>query len=253
MKSYGLLLSLFFLPGILIAQRRHTVKTDLTAWTQKGLRFAYEYRLNDKSSLELSIGFHRHETPPDWIFNGDQIVHYLQRKLDTFDFANRFVQSTGWQYSESQPLPDAPDYLPLRSENYRIGWRFNFEKRRSNWRFFLQPGIQLANLHFFEVKGERRLESQMLDSWTIGNFPYKQRIDRISAVYEQTRSMRIKNEWFGGITYDLGLVRKWGKHFQLEGRLSAGGNLSLPYKSPRPPITLRGLWVQPVLMLGWGF
>ncbi len=251
-RHLGLLL-LVLLPNVFFAQRRHALKTDLTALVQNSARLAYEYKLKQGSSLELSIGFQKHESQPDWLFNGDQIAHYLQRKTDIFDHAGRFLESSGWQNIESQPLPDAPEYLPLQSANFRLGWRFNYYKDRRKWQFFLQPGILVSTLRFFEIKGEKRLESQS-NSFTIsGIAPYILKIESTSAVYEQTRFMRMKNEWFGGVTYDLGFVRKWGKHFFLEGRLSAGGNLIVPYKSPPPPLSLRGLWVQPVALAGWAF
>jgi hypothetical protein len=112
---------LFSLPIPLFAQGRHSIKTDLTALNQKGGRLAYEFQLNPKSSLELSIGFQKHEKQPDWLFNGDYIIHYLQRKLDTFDYRGKLVSSTGWQYEDSEALPEVPDFLLLRSTNFRLG------------------------------------------------------------------------------------------------------------------------------------
>jgi hypothetical protein len=244
---------LFSLPIPLFAQSRHTIKTDLTALNQKGGRLAYEFQLNPKSSLELSIGFQKHENQPDWLFHGDYIIHYLQRKLDTFDYRGNLVSSTGWQNEDSEALPEVPEFLLLQSTNFRLGWRFNFKKEHSNWRFFLQPGFMIAAIRYFEIKGETRLEKQTRDIWITGTYPYTIRIDRESAVYEQTRMMRRKDDWTGGVTYDVGFVRKWGKHFFLEGRVSAGGNLVVPYKSPRPPLIFRGLWAQPVVMAGWRF
>jgi len=253
MKQYSLLLLLIAIPGLFYAQRRHALKADLTALVRNGARIGYEFKLNQKSSLELSIGFQKHETQPDWLFNGDQIVHYLQRKTEVFDHGGRFVESSGWQNVESQPLPDAPEHLPLQSANLRLGWRFNFYKDRSKWHFFLQPGLQVSNLRYFEIKGGKRLEWQN-ESITIGGIdPYTLRIESTSALYEQTRFMRNKHEWFGAFTYDLGFVRKLGKHLFLEGRLSAGGSLTVPYKSPRPPVSFRGLWAEPLVMVGWKF
>ena len=75
MKHYGLLLLLIAIPGLFYAQRRHALKADLTALARNSVRFAYEFKLNQKSSLELAVGFQKHETQPDWLFNGDQIVH----------------------------------------------------------------------------------------------------------------------------------------------------------------------------------
>ncbi len=253
MTKYLLWMLCFAFPGILFAQRRNAIKTDLTALAQKGGRLAYEFRLSPKSSLELSIGFQKHANQPDWIFHGDQIAYYLQRKLDTFDFAGRLLNSSGWQNVESQPLPDAPDFLPLFSANYRLGWRFVYEKARSKWRFFLQPGLNASSTRFFEITGGRRTENYYEEHWSIGTYPFQQKVERESVTTQQTRSMRLKNTWNFGLTYDLGFVRKWGKHFFLEGRLSTGGNLSVPYKSTHLPLTLRGLWAQPVLMAGWGF
>lgn len=243
----------FALPNLLFAQGRQALKVDLGPLVQKGARLAYEFKLNQKSSLELSFGFQKHENQPDWLFNGDQIIHYLQRKLDTFDYAGRFVNSSGWQNVESAPLPNAPEAWPLESANFRLGWRFNFEKECSKWRFFLQPGLMISGLRFYTIDGNTRLEQQVKDQWVIGEFPYFSKIKRESAVYEQTRFMRLYTKWMPGLTYDLGFRRSWGKHFFLEGRVSAGGNLAVPFKNPRPPITLRGLWVQPVVMAGWAF
>lgn len=240
-------------PVILFAQGAHAIKVDLGPLTQKGARMAYEFRLSPKSSLEFSFGFQKHENQPEWLFNGDQIVHYLQHKLDTFNHSGHFVNSSGWQNIESAPLEEVPEAIPLKSANFRLGWRFNFEKPCSKWRFFLQPGLMVSGLQYFEIERDKRLEQQAITQWMTGSYPYLSRIVRTSAVYEQKRIMRKHDKWMPGLTYDLGFRRKWGKHFFLEGRLSAGGNLAVPYKSPAPPLVLRGLWIQPVVMLGWAF
>lgn len=241
------------LPSFLLSQDYQAFKVELSGLGQKAVRLAYEYQLNPKSSLEVSLGYQKHKDQPDWLFNGDQVAHYLQRKLDTFDYTGRFVNSTGWLNVESAPLPEAPEAWPLESVNIRLGWRFNFEKALSKWRFFLQPGLLISGLRYFEIANDRRLEGQSNDQWVIGTYPYYNKVKRESAVYQQTRFMRYHEKWMPGLTYDLGFLRKWGKHFFLEGRLSAGGNLAVPYKSPRAPIILRGLWIQPVVMAGWAF
>ena len=148
--------------------------------------------------------------------------------------------------------PIQSDFFPLFSVQCRLGWRFSFEQEHRKWKLFLEPGLCVSKSTFFEITGQRRVEDHFEDNWILGTDPYRT-IERESVSYEQTRSMRSKKKWTCGLTYDLGIVRKWGKHFFLEGRLSAGGNFSVPYKSPRPPVPIRGLWAQAVLMAGWAF
>lgn len=248
-------LSLLFLigPGLLLCQNRHSLKLDLGILTQKGVRVAYAIPVNPGSSLELTAGYQKHGNQPTWMFQGDQIAHYLQQKMDTFDQANRLLSSSGWKNTESQPLPDAPEFFPLTSYQFKLAWRFNFGDSCSKWQFFLQPGLSASRFQFFEITGGRRIEFQNEDKWYIGVYPYQTKIVRESAVYEQTRYMRLKNEWVYGLTYDLGFDLKLNRHLFIEGRLEAGVNWESPYKSPRPPLWFRSLWARPNLLLGWKF
>lgn len=237
----------------LTAQSRHALKLDLTAPAQQSARIAYEYRLHKQSSLELSIGYHKHNNRPDWLFHGDLIAHYLLQQQDIYNYATGVKTTEGWKVTESQPLPQAPEFFPLFSMQTRLGWRFWFFKEINKWRFYLQPGIGTSYFRFYEIEDENREEFQYKNVWTTGTYPYETRIEQYSIGIQQTRSMRQVDTWIPGVTYDLGFVYKFGRHFFMEGRLSAGGNLVNPYNSPRPPIPVRPLWAQGSVLAGWAF
>jgi hypothetical protein len=65
--------------------------------------------------------------------------------------------------------------------------------------------------------------------------------------------MRLKNKWFCGLGYDLGVTRKFGEHLFVEGRIATGANFWVPYEESPLPTLARRLWVRPAVTAGWTF
>lgn len=254
MRLFILLFILGASTSLLRGQQKQAIKLDVTALVEQNLQVAYEVRVNKNSSLEISVGRVKHNDQPDWVFNGSQTNNYLQGKIDTFNLFNKLDRSSGWYNIVSQPLVSAPENFALDSYQAQIGWRFNYTKRRSKWRFFLQPGMLVERLRYFTITTERVLDLKNTSLYYIGDAPFQQKVESSLAAYNEKRIMYQKKDWLAGISYNLGLVRRFGQHFFLEGRVQGGALISAePYQSPKPPLKSRAFWIQPVLLAGWGF
>jgi hypothetical protein len=249
MKHCALILILAIIPPFLFAQR-HTISTDLVSLAQGNAWVSWGWRVQPRACLEVSVGYERFADKPDWLFHGDQIAHYLQRRRDSFNHVGILLRSTGWINVESEPLPEAPAFFALDGIYLRAGWQFFFENRQKKWRIILQPNIGVSSLYLYEVTGDKRLTNYLEESWTHGNYPYIATVKQQSAAYTQTRFMRPKTRWIFGFNYDVALRRIFGKHFFLEARGSLGMNFSSPYNTPKPPVRLRSVWFRPLLMTG---
>ncbi len=234
---------------------RHTLKADLIPFFKDGYAGAYEYRFSLKNSVELKGNFGRHELPNDNIFNGDWSVFYAERKTDTLHrYFNELLGSSGWEYiTEQRPLPQVGAFVPKSTLQLAFGFRFIFEKNKKPWRIFLQPGFSATHHQYYEIADLIKVEKNIEDTWLTGTYPNERRVKRRTLAYHQVRSMRLSNKWIFGLGYDVGIARKFGQHFFLEGRLNTGANFSLPYEEPEPPTPAKRFWAQPVLMAGWAF
>jgi len=254
MRIIAVLLILCASASLLSGQQKHAIKIDVTALVEQNLQVAYEVRLNKNSSVEISVGRFKHNDQPDWLFNGSQANYYLQGKIDTFNLYNKVDRSSGWYNIVSQRLASVPENFALDSYQAQVGWRFNYTKRRSKWRFFLQPGILVERLRYFTITSERALELKNTSLYYIGEVPFQRKVESSLAAYSEKRIMYQKKDWLTGISYSMGLVRRFGKHLFLEGRVQGGAAISAePYQSPKPPLKSRAFWIQPVLLVGWGF
>lgn len=234
--------------------RRHALKCDLTAFL-KGYSAAYEYRLHPKTSLELQGYFEKHPDAGPDIFNGEWVAYYAERKIDTLhEYFNTVLGSSGWEYvNERRPLPPANSFVPVSTLQLSLGMRFIFEKRKSPWRIFLQPGCATTRHRFYEITDKVLVLENVEKIWEEGVYPNEYRIKRRNVSYRQTRTMLLKNAWLIGLRYDVGVARKFGNHFFLEARLNTGAHLWLPYEEPAPPPAARRFWAKPALLAGWTF
>lgn len=235
--------------------QRHILKCDLTALFSSIWGGAYEFRINNKTGIELQGRFEQHPWSGPEVFNGDWIVYYAERRTDTLhEYFTDLLSTSGWQYiTDARPMPLVPLFVPQSTLQLSLGFRFSFEKQKSPWRIFLQPGCIVTRHRFYEINETLLLETNLETSWVAGSYPYEFRVKRRTMGYRQTRSMRLQNAWQLGLNYDLGVSWKLGRHFSLEGRLATGANLWLPYEEPQPPAPVRRFWARPALLAGWAF
>lgn len=233
----------------------YSCKLDLTAPFQQHYGAAFHVNLNAKNALELYCGYGTYPVDNTQIFNGYLVVRYAEQRVDTLSYSfNEPIASSKWQpLGEGEPLSYAPPYVPYNFFQTRLGFRFLFKKKKSQWSLFIQPGIQLNRHRYYEVSQSLVLEKDIRESWVEGEYPFQYRIALRMAHYRQTRFMRLRTGWQFGLSYDAGVTRKFGKHFFLEGRLVAGANLWLPYEEPKPPAPVRRFWARPALLAGWMF
>lgn len=234
---------------------KHALKCDLSAFLRNGYGVAYEYRINRKIGLELKTHFERHETASEGIFNGDWDNYYSERKIDTLhQYSNKLLGSSGWYYiTDGRPLATVEPFVPKSTLQLSLGLRFSFEKKKSLWRIWLQPGIGVTNHFYFEVNDNLEVEHNIEDNWVIGTYPSQAKVRRRTLGVRQTRTMRLKNTWLCGLIYDLGVARKFGKHLFVEGRIAAGANFWVPYEEAPLPTLAQRLWARPAITAGWTF
>jgi len=253
-----IILLMIGLPGAVVClgqhRVRHTFKTDLIALAQKRIGLGYELQLNRKTALEGQFELERHGSLPDGIFNGDQIANYTVRTVETIDPYYKFpVAPTSQVFlGEGRPLAVFPEHIPLTTLGFRAGTRFYFHKKDKPWRILFQPGVALRRIRFYEIDDATFVQKYYEEKWAVEASPYDFTSIQRTYSYRQTRAMRARENWFGGITYDFGLTCTIWRGFFLEARFAGGLNILQPYK-PLPPVTARNVYLRPSLQAGYWF
>jgi hypothetical protein len=191
---------------------------------------------------------------PEGVFNGDQIANYTLRSVETIDpyFKIPVAPTTQMFLGEGRPLAAFPEHIPLTTLGFRSGARFYFQKKESPWRIFLQPGVALRRIRFYEIDDATFVQKYAEEKWVLEASPYNFTKIQRTYFYRQTRAMRARERWFGGITYDLGLTCSIWRGLFLEARIAGGLNISQPYK-PLPPRTARNAYLLPSVQAGYFF
>ena len=191
------------------------------------------------------------------VFHGDWHKNYIEEKLDTLvQSTHALVGSSGWRYfDEERPLSEVPSYVPHSTIQATSLYRISFRNEESPWSIFIQSGFFLTLHLYYENREFFSVESRGVESW---NFIDAQRQERTVKyyliLYEEQRSIRLKNNWRAGLAYQVGVTRSFGKHFFAEGRLDAGIHFGPPpYESPEPPAMVRRLPLKTSLIVGWAF
>ena len=234
--------------------RSHALRADLVALAQGNYGFAYEWRPSKKNGVEFYAEFARHEQLPAEVFHGDQIANYTQRSVDTIDPLYQVqLDQAHWQYiGTGRALTLFPEHISLSTLGFRLGYRFYFQKKNSPWCFFLQPGAALRRHRFFEIRDAIYVQHYQEESWVLDLSPYDLKVVQRTYSYRQTRSMRSRESWHYGLTYDAGVARRLWRGLFLEARATGGINFSTPFKAG-PPALLRNTYLRPSLQLGWAF
>jgi hypothetical protein len=243
------------LDGAAQSTSRLSLKLDLTAPLQRSYGGSVQMKSGQKTALELRGLYGSFPVEEENIFLGKLVTHYAERRADTLDnYFNKVNSSSGWvQFGEGKPLPPVPDFIAKSFWQTSFGFRFLFQKKRSPWSVFLQPGLSVCWHEYYEVDQQLTVDADTKQTLIEGQHPYQFRINLRTLYYTQTRTMYLRNSWILGLAYDVGVSRKFGKHFFLEGRLNTGANLSIPYEEPMPPVPVRRFWARPSLMAGWLF
>lgn len=235
--------------------RRLILQADLSDLFFDAAGLVIEYRGKSDKSFELQAHYQSHPAPPPeaGVFNGDWSNYYAERRLDTLHgYFNQVLATSGWEYlTDSRPLPDVPEFLSVSTLHLSLGLRFNFEKKKSPWAFFLRPGLSATGHRFYEIQESTIPEKYIETTWTFGAPPQEYRVKQRTIAYRQVRSSRLKDAWSLGLRYDAGVRRSIGRRFLLEGRIDAGANLWLPYDELPPKGRANRLWINPSLWVGW--
>ena len=238
--------------------RHRAVKCDLIAFSRNGAQVAYAFGQNQKSSFEIQVGFEQHKKPAGVeVFHGDWLNLYGEEKLDTLvQSTHVLVGSSGWGYlDEQRPLTEVPTYVPHSTLQLAGLYRISFLREQSPWKVFLQSGFFVTLHRYFENREALFVNHRLTESWDfVNNFGQDRKVKYDLIIYEEKRSIRLKNDWRAGVAYQLGVSRRFGKHFLAEGRLDLGLHIGAPpYETPEPPLIVRRLPVKPALMIGWAF
>ncbi len=229
---------------------RHALKLDVAGFANHRIGASFEFGLKKQKSFEVLADFDQHQRPSTELFHGDQIANYIIRYVDTIDpYFNTLINDRDVYYiGNGRPLAFLEEHEPLNTLGFRAGLRFNFQKRKSPWRFFCQPGFSVSRLRFYNIADRVEAKEVASESWSVAGSRYDLLGVERTYVIRQTRSMRLMNKWFGSLNYDIGISRKIWRKIYLEGRLNGGLNAQMPYK-PRPPRTARIAYLQLMLHL----
>lgn len=94
-----------------------------------------------------------------------------------------------------------------------------------------------------------------VESWLFTNdMGFERRVNYNLMFFEHRRNIRLRNDWRAGVAYQMGVSRRLGKHWFVEGRLDLGMNIGPPpYEDPEAPLLARRLPVKPALLIGRSF
>jgi hypothetical protein len=232
---------------------KHALKLNLSTPLRAGLGLAYEFRPTAGSGLEIQLHYKRYNKTPATIFNGDRVVEYVERRIDTVVvWSGEVLDKDSWYYlGENRPLPNFPEWFALDAGYIQLGYSFTLNTTNTRWRFFLQPGLFAGYYQFYTTTDNTRILDKTIETWTIQYFPVVQ-AQRQTVFYEQTRSMRLEKHFFYGLSYQAGTGWFLGKHFFLEARGIVNLNLKPP-PEPYPAAPVRRLSAQLALGLGYQF
>ncbi|MBC7775722.1 MAG: hypothetical protein H7246_09820 [Phycisphaerae bacterium] len=241
------------------AQNLHrlVVKADMAEAAKKQLGAALEWRFNAKNSLELQLGFRRHNELPTDVFNGDWTADYAKRRGYISSAASPPpANDAGWEYlGTGRPLPDAhSSIIPLSTRYARVAYGMSYQNRPQGLRIILLPGISFSNHRYFEQYDQFAKKSGKFESWQIGSNPNQGQYVEQTFFYTQTRQMREINWWVLGATHSFGFAWQAKPGFYLEARITAGVNFGdAPYSKQDLPNIMANYYGQMAFFLGWAF
>ncbi|MFN0216470.1 MAG: hypothetical protein ACKVT2_19595 [Saprospiraceae bacterium] len=237
--------------------KRIVVKADMLEATKKHLNAAIEWRFAPKNSIEIQLGFRRHNNLPANVFNGDWTANYAKQRAYIISLTSSPpVGDFGWEYlGTGRPLPDAPSPITSLSTLYtRVAYGMSFQTKPRGLRVILLPGISLFRHRYFEVTDKITQNETIFQSWQIGSAPNQEQLVEQTSFYTQTRKMREQNWWAAGANYSFGFAWQAKSGLYLETRLMAGVNIGDgPYEKEALPAMLRNFYGQASFFAGWAF
>jgi len=237
---------------------RHSFKFDLVAPARLGVQLGYSIRQRNNNAVEFQLGYERHRHPEGVrVFNGDWHRQYYQEKTDTIVLQTSIrVGSSGWKYlGNDRPLSKVPTFVPHETFQLAGLYRIPFLNGDSPWHFFMQVGFWGILHRYYENRETLHVSDRSDAVWYYTNaLGQERKVTHELLLYEQRRSIRLKNDWRAGVAYQMGVSRRLGKHWFVEGRLDLGMNIGPPpYETPEPPLLARRIPVKPALLVGWAF
>ncbi len=237
--------------------RRGVVKADVVAAAKKQWGAGLEWRLNAKNSLDIQVGFQRHNELPSDVFNGDWTTDYAKRR----DYVVSSTSQTpandfGWEYlGTGRPLPDAASSMISLSNSYvRLSYGISYQTNPRGLRIILLPGISFSNHRYFDLSEQINKTRSTFERWQIGSAPYPAQLVEQTTFYTQTRQMREKNWWVGGVTQAFGFAWQAKPGFFLEARWTVGINFGdAPYPKEDVPPIMTNFFGQGAFFVGWAF
>jgi hypothetical protein len=253
MRPFCLLVLFASISLPLVAQTRpprFILKADVLSPFQPGLTGALEWRIDEKSGLELQVVWQDFDARNKPWFNGENRIDYAEVLRDSFSLTSLTrINMPAWEiFGDNQPLAYAPEHDPVSILQGRLSYRFVFQQEKSPWRWMLQPGIQVTRYRYWQINTTTRQTYADSEFNIFGVYPYQIRVDFYYRYLRQTRLMQEQEAVFPGIHYAVGLARQFGA-LEIEGLGTGGLNVNMPYKEALPGVT-KGLFVEFQLRLG---
>lgn len=252
MKRYYTCLVLLLTWGMLLAQDmipKRVLKLDAYALSNRSLSMALELRNAPKISWEFGLGVTQWNPQEKNPFT-DKSISSSYRILQT--------NMTGWeQYPASSTTeyvgtgrPVSSSRLPFNvtySVDMRLGCTASFLSKNAKWRLLLMPSLQSSYVRYRNQSTEGvKVEKTQHTAWieTIPNSSDPNAIRRVTQTltdYRQVQTSTTGGRMLGGVAYEMGVSRYFGKKMLAEVRYRIGQNFAgLDGKENLPSALQRG-------------
>jgi len=235
------------------AFRPHGVKIDAMGGFQRRVGLAYEWRITEKSSIEIQTSYSNHNPTSLDFFNGSMMVEYARREIFVNEIGLGEIKKSSNYFGSGRPLPELEtSTVPLSTIQASLAYRVSYNEQ--NWRFFVQPSVNIARHQYAETSDDVFVSDVVVEQWQAGETLLDGLITRSTKHFTQVREMRLYNYWLGGVAYDIGFAStlKSGIHFDI----SVGLGLNVgkyPYKSPVAPFILNSVFPRYAIRVGYFF
>lgn len=222
----------------------HALRFDAAALWQNSAQISYTYQFNAKSGPELQFLYKRHRRATSDVFNGDRFSEYIQYRTDSFIvWSHQYLNHPEWRYlGDNRPMKPSPSNLADYTGLIKLGCNFYFPTPKGRLQFMLQPAFQVGRHTYYFISDRTTILFEDREYQQISPPPVEIASIRHRVFYKQTRSMRLQNAWFFGLSYTAGISYWLGNRFFIEARAGVNLTLNPPYEVgvPAPASRLFG-------------
>lgn len=221
------------LHGQFLLHPQHLITCDLSALSQGGLGFGYEFQPNAHHGWEVQFSLQRAANVPDNLFHGEFNQYFGQRRTDTVVvWSNQHLNRAEWTYlDDSRPLAPLPEFIPLETRWITLNYTALFPKKEQRWVFFVKPSIFVGHYRYYRVRDDLTLIGEAVTNTVVQPYPNVILTKTHTILYQQKRTMRSTEALLLGVGVQAGVRWMPVRRLVLEGRGGVFLNAEPPYPS----------------------